>query len=256
MKYIYFFLIILLIVNEGSAQTLNFYFEQNISSVNGYMEIPLGGQPNSNSSERPTFNELGINDASYSELGFIYDNPWLGIESGYQYLRLSGSNTLASDLTTHGIAFSAGSNVQSQDKFDLYHFGLQHSWCIQRLEIFPIAEIMFLNYSYRFFSNDLYTSRAFWSTTGRIGFGLNYAYNQNLFISASALSSIAHLSQLQVQTANIFLNQCIFCAESKHVYIFGGLSSEQIKFKDDQTSPNNIKLTLSPSVTVGLKFII
>src|SRR5215470_3568326 len=74
----------------------------NFGDVDGFMQTPSGGKPGTSSPERPTFDELNINDVSFYE-GRL-DVRWRHLDffGGYQYIRLDGDGTLSEPLISRG----------------------------------------------------------------------------------------------------------------------------------------------------------
>lgn len=72
----------------------------NYGSINGFIQIPKGGQFGSTTDRKPEFNELGIDNINYPnlEVNLKWDN--LFIYSGVNYNTFKGRSTLDYDLVS------------------------------------------------------------------------------------------------------------------------------------------------------------
>src|SRR4051794_40893579 len=94
--------------------------------LDGYVQIPSGGQPGTTSSHRPTFGELGINNTGVYDFAASFDWGRDGFYVGAEFMRPSGDTTLDDTLVSHGVTFAAGTPVSSKVQLDWYRAGYQH----------------------------------------------------------------------------------------------------------------------------------
>lgn len=84
--------------NVSLPKSYTVRYTHNFGRINGFVQIPKGGQFNTTSERRPTFDELDIKNINYPELfiGVKWDN--FGIYYGMKYKSFKGDATLNEDL--------------------------------------------------------------------------------------------------------------------------------------------------------------
>lgn len=250
--------LILLPVSITSAyadSNFTVYGSGNFAPLSGFIQVPAGGTPGTSSIEKPTFNQLGLTQTSFYQLGFEYDNDWLGFYGQYQHLRPAGHEYLNENITTHGIFLPKNTSVASDNKFDLYRVGINHRFFLSdKFVLAPELEITSLHFAYEFATPILHSSRAFHSMTERLGLEVEYYLSKSIYLSGNAATSIPKTSNLQVQTANADVNFKIAKNKDFETTVFTGVGYEKIHFEDKQTLPNNINLVASPMAELGIKF--
>jgi hypothetical protein len=87
-------------------------------NISGFLQIPKGGGPGTTSNERPTFHEIGINQAPVGSTALTLEWGNHEIYTGANFIRLSGKDTLASTLISNGATFPAGSSVDASVQLD------------------------------------------------------------------------------------------------------------------------------------------
>src|SRR5262245_22896873 len=68
----------------------------NFGPIEGFLQTPTGGHPGTSSLERPSFDELGIDNVAFYDAGL--DLQWRSarLYGGYQFIRVDGTETLSS----------------------------------------------------------------------------------------------------------------------------------------------------------------
>jgi hypothetical protein len=74
--------------------------------VDGFVQIPRGGQPGTTSSKRPTFDELGIGGVPMADVSVAGGVAGHQIYVGARIVEASGDATLTETLTSHGTSRS------------------------------------------------------------------------------------------------------------------------------------------------------
>jgi len=228
--------------------------------VDGYVQIPAGGQPGTTSSKRPRFSELGIHDAliGAGEFSAFFGRSEVFVDP--EIIRLSGSDTLRSDLVTHGQTFPAGTQVSSDLKFDTYRVGYRYHFLIggntprPRLDLAPYLDLDFWNFDYHISGGGHSTSRGFLKPTAQLGIAAEWAPGRGPFSIAGdfaaappGISSIPFIAYEQLAARYRF-------APSEHLNIVGtlGVRFEQYNFFDNQTVSNHVHATFGPMVVAGI----
>lgn len=118
-------------------------------SLNGFIQIPKGGMNKTSDYHKPTFNQLGMNTNILlnTELNVTYgDWTYYGRFSG---TNLTGSKTLNSDMTTHGIKLGKGTNYGLDTPLSFFSFGAKKKYIINdKFSISPIFGVEMETLSY------------------------------------------------------------------------------------------------------------
>ncbi len=222
------------------------------SDVNGFIQIPNGGQPGTTTLGKPTLSEIGINhDNLWDTQLDVMKNAW-GAFLNYQNQEQSGHAVLNQTLVTHGVNFPVGTAVNSKIKFNLFTAGAYYNFTHQQFTIRPILAVTDLSFYYSLASQSQFTKRDFSQVTPRVGLGLIYQINPKFNVSLTGLSSIPNLEHTAVYSAEAKGDYTFYQTTHYSVDAFAGLAYQQITFKDHQTVPNNFHLTNWPMVFVGL----
>lgn len=212
-----------------------------------YVQTPLGGRPGSSDDKRPTFAELGI-DHLFSRDQMI-QLGWrnVGVIIGYQQLQSRGFTQLARDLITYKRKFFAGTPFNSDIQFDWYRFGL--SYAIEFLKGFvvtPQADIVLLDFGYRFKTKAVSSGRHYHHMAFRTGFSLTVPLQQGVSLTFSLLASLYPFDILDITTRAITLN---FKMDPRTQMSIGSQSTK-INYEDKQTMPNHIHLNTGTGIIV------
>jgi hypothetical protein len=138
-------------------------------SVSGYVQTPSGGEPGTSSSKRPRLSEIGIDNVSLYDARFTAGYQDESIVVDAEFVRMSGSDTLADSLISHSVTFPAGSRVSSDVQMDWYQVMYRHRFSFWRgtntlpqLELYPAVGIAVFDFSYKLNgAGDLSASRSY-----------------------------------------------------------------------------------------------
>ncbi len=222
------------------------------SDVNGFIQIPIGGRPGTTTLYKPNLSDIGINhDDLWNTQLDLMKNAW-GAFLNYQNQEQTGHAVLSQTLLTHGVDFPVGTSVSSKIKFNLLTAGAYYNFTHQQLTVRPILAVTDLNFYYSLASQTKFAKRHFTHVTPRIGLGFIYQINPKFNVSLTGLSSIPDLVHTAVYSIEAKGDYTFYQTSHYSVNGFVGLAYQQIKFKDQQTVPNNIQLTNWPMVFIGL----
>src|SRR5947208_3317467 len=79
-------------IARGEDRPFHFSLEWQVryGQLDGYVQIPSGGEPGTTSSHRPKFGELGINNTGVYDFAAAFDWGRDGFYVGAQFMRPSG----------------------------------------------------------------------------------------------------------------------------------------------------------------------
>jgi hypothetical protein len=229
--------------------------------VNGYVQTPSGGAPGSTSRKRPRLGELGISTATIGAAEVDADWGPHEIFGSAEIIRLSGSESLRSDLQTHGTNFAAGTFVHSDLSMDWYRVGYRNRISLgpdnadpPKYLIAPYLDLALWNFNYQIRGGGASTSRGYLKPTVQLGIQGQWRPGSGPFsvlgdFSASppGISSLPFIAAEQVAARYQF-------AATSQVSIIGtaGVRFEQFNFFDNQRVSNHVRANFGPMLIVGL----
>ena len=103
-------------------------YTHNFGRIDGFVQIPKGGQFNTTTDRRPTFDELDIKNINYPELfvGAKWDN--FGVYYEIKYKSFKGNATLNEDLKTHDIQLRKGDRISSKHLYAFHNLGFSYDF--------------------------------------------------------------------------------------------------------------------------------
>jgi len=229
--------------------------------IDGYVQTPAGGEPGSTSHNRPRLGELGIHDAYIGQVtaaGLWGHNEVFG---GAEIIRLSGDNTLDSDLVTHGTTFTAGTSVSSDVSLDWYRIGYRYHFDllpaannVPQLLLAPYADAAFWDFNYDISGGGAHTSRGYIKPTVQLGIqaawapgGGRFSLAADLSASPPGISSVPFIAAEQIDARYRFVETGRFSASG-----LVGVRFEQFNYEDNQTVSNHVHADLGPMGVVGV----
>src|SRR5262249_36729493 len=168
---------------------------------------------------------------------------------------LDESAVLSKDLISRGTSFAAGTKVDTDDRFDWYHFGAGWKFTSfkERLELFSKVEGAVLDFSYKLSSPAQSVSRSYTKSAVRLGLDSTYHVNQRLSLNLDGAASIPISNTPQIGTVTGTINYKLL--RERHVVdpsVFVGVGAEWIDYEDDQKLSNHVRLELGPCFTAGV----
>lgn len=224
--------------------------------TNGFLQIPLGGQPGTSSIERPTLSEMDIDGSGLFNIAVNAVWHHFGIYGSYLYDRPNGNATITNALVTHNVFIPVGTNMKTNTRFDVYRFGLNYFFylCHHRLILYPLVEGTVVDFLYQFEIPAITSSRSFHPITFRIGLGGNYFFTQRFGMDFQLISSIPDALNTDVYSGALHLNYQFLQRACYKAWIFVGLGFLVIQFEDQQLFPNHVNFREWPIIEAGLAF--
>jgi hypothetical protein len=242
-------------------------------SASGYVQTPSGGEPGTTSKERPKFSEIGIDNASIGDgqlTATFGEQQRNEVYVGGQFIRLSGSDTLGSDLVSHGVTFPAGSHVSSDVQLDWYRVGYRYrldlndvtALCgiptnpgLDDFSLYPSVGGAFLNFDYRLDGpGGQRASRSYIKGNVQFGLELEWRPNRGPFsvtlggLAAPNFSSLPGIYYEELAAHYRFLDTRKVDATATL-----GVALEQMDYEDNQRVSNHIHADFGPLLVAGVE---
>lgn len=228
-------------------------------NINGFLQIPKGGGFGTTSNERPTFHEIGINQAPIGDasLGLAWDNH--ATYAGARFVRLSGKTILSSSLVSRGTTFPAGSLVSASTQLDWYRGGYKYHLSYGNKEgayvsLYPSIGFGLLNFDYRLTSPGvLPVDRSFSKGVPQLGLRLEWSPGVPFFLSGEVTSSLPFSTLPLLFSTNLTVGYQFWGSADRGARVFLGVGYEMIRYEDNQLVPNHIKVDIGPELVVGFR---
>lgn len=232
-----------------SPFSINFMASFRTGPINGFVQIPQGGQAGTTSYHQPTFKDLGIkHDNNYDLLLKLNWNK-LTFYGGYQNIRPSGTNILDKTIITHNVTIPTGSPINAKLTLDWTRFGAQYNFIPNdKWLIAPQLEVATMDFDYRI--PNYIVPRHFIPSAIRAGIYSNYNINNKFAIDGDAATAIP-VFNLNIATINLRLKYALLTKSNFITQVFAGAGYSYIRFKDHQPTPNYI-LYKQPLFQAGL----
>lgn len=214
------------------------------------MQIPAGGNPQTTSVHRPTFEEIGIRDTIFYDVGF--DMCWerFGLYGNAEIDHMHGSSVLKEQLISHGVVLPPGTHIDVTAIFDWYKFGAMYGFRVKNCAIAPTFEVAVLDFGYYFRTSIEDSRRSFRATTYRFGLKGEYDLSCATSLVFEGAFSIPH--RLAIYDVSAKLASTFYENRCGRFDWFVGIGMTIIDFEDRQEMPNHMQLRLYPIATVGL----
>lgn len=239
---------------ERSSWEVSSRFFAGFGPIDGYMQIPLGGAPDSSEKGRPTFSELSIDKVDLYDLEISLRYGAYRLYGGIQPIDLSSSGVLRKDLLTRNQQFVAGEHFDTKDQLDWYRLGLERSFDISdTVAIGVMLEFISLDLEYQFEGESVKVRRAIQRGGARLGVSGTWSATERVTVEAQASASVPDSSQPQITVLQgvaryrVTPPDTVLAAE-----LFAGLAYERIEYEDDQKLPNHVKADLGPLGLAGV----
>lgn len=231
----------------------------NFGEIDGFVQIPRGGQFNTTSDRRPTFKELGIEDIQYPELSFQANWDKFSLYGEVEYLKFDGKANLGQELITHSHTIPAGSEFKTNHKYIHYNFGGYYNWYSNgNLTISPLCELSMTQFEYKYNSNSPTTKisgkRAFGWGQVNLGVLSKYKFTDNYSVEFKAKAGIPYDSVREFYQLSLINKYNIYSKDNKNLNLLAGIEYEKLEYRDTQHDMQNfMSYTISPIYKVGLE---
>jgi hypothetical protein len=228
--------------------------------VKGYVQTPAGGSPGSTSQRRPRLGELGIHDAAIENVTAAVGWGPHEVFGGGEIIRLSGSDTLRSDLVSHGTSFAAGTVIHGDVTLDAFRVGYRYHLGFlpadngqPQVTLAPSIDALFWNFGYTATAGASRASRSYLKPTVQGGINARYtpgggrfSLEADLSASPPGISSFPFIASEQLSARYRFIDTPRFALTG-----LLGVRFDQMNFYDNQRIPNHIRADFGPMGVIG-----
>lgn len=246
--------------NKAGALWFEVSGDLQYGSIDGFFQTPSGGRHGTTSHERPTFDELGINNV----LSFdgSLDAHWKmhTLTVGAQLNRFSESSTLHKPLISQNIIFPANSHVNSDIRLDWYRFGYLYTFDLSPKDhkksffISPGIDTALLDFRYELKDHeDQHADRAYKKGAVRLLCNIDWKIIEGLDLQARASGSLPISNTPSIINLSLKAEKNLFSRSGIAGSVYLGVAYEKIEYEDNQDVSNHIKAEMWPLVTAGFK---
>ena len=244
------------------SQNVRIQYLHNFGSIEGFSQIPKGGQSNSSSIKEPTFDQLGVNHINYSKIliGFPRDNWEVYFELKNNPFK--GKNRLDKVMKTHDILLPSNTKIESKNKYNFYNIGLKYSvYKNKKIEISPKIEASIFDFKYSFSAENkdkgvfiLNDARNFKAGGVRVGGNIKYCFNDSFVLISDLMMHMPYGNIKKSLECSLTLSQNIYRKSNKEINLLYGIGYDYFKFRDSQHDmQNRIEYKISPMYTIGIE---
>jgi len=249
-----FTLFILLISQASVAADWHFGLSgyYTVSNIDGFQQTPKGGQIGSTSLKRPDYDELHIKSNSDIRLDLMLGYNDFLLELEYLPIHLDGETILSSNLITHDIGLSSGRYFSAHVDDELYslRFSYVYAMC-SKWQVQPKLNVHWLSHDYHFESPPFASKRAFAASGISLGLQSDYQLFSQWLLSAN-LDVALPITNLDVYQAKLAIGYQYFYSNMTLIPTLS-LKWHEVRFKDNQTIPNYLKYSATPTIALGIQ---
>jgi len=228
-------------------------------NITGFVQIPKGGSPGSTSSDRPKFNELGIDHAAIGDPSLTLEWNDHDIYAGAHIVRLSGSHTLSATLISNGSTFPAGTSVNADTHLDWYRVGYEHRFAYKYsqgsiLSFYPAIGFALFNFDYNLKgTGGLSAARSFEKAAPQLGLRSEWIPGGPFSLSGGVFSSLAFSTLPLLLSVDVTAGYQLWGRPDHGGMAYVGIGYDRIDEEDNQRVSNHIRASIGPELLVGLK---
>lgn len=246
-----------------SPKTYSLQVLSSAGKINGFVQIPKGGQYGTTSKERPDFEELGINHIYYPEITISTKWNKFSMSLHGKYETFKGKSTLKKDLISHNIPIPEGSSFKTKHKYAYY--GLNFYYDVFATEKWKMTSgfgINVFDFHYEFSATNKEgnvitnkDSRKFHAGIPMIGLEASYQFSEKSKIIFALNSNIPMKSVKQYLDTSLLFSYNLYKNKDQELNLLGGIGYEKWKFRDSQKEMQNyMKHSISPVYKLGLEY--
>jgi len=234
-----------LIPSIASADGFGIAVKQGYAPISGYLQTPAGGSPGTSDIKRPTFKELDVDHAAYTDIDLYYRSRKYTPYIGLRLMTVDSSGVLEKDLTTRGQTFSEGESYDHETSFNIYRFGAKYDFAY----LSPKVELAVMDFDYEFETPGIQVERSYAKSAVRLGAEKTFKIDA-LDIIIEASGSIPLSNTPGIYTVGAVVKY--WFAENVNV----GLDVQYfyLDYEDNQDLPNHLRLEMQPAISVFLQY--
>ena len=236
----------------------------NKEKIEGFVQIPKGGQFGTTSLKRPTFNEMGIDEINFPELQTQINWEKLSIYGDIKYSTFKGEATLKEDLITHSKIIPKNSSFKTKHKYIDYTLGIKYNlYSFKFTKFKPLFEYSIRDFSYKYKAdilnqnNKISGKRSFGWGQANIGMDIINQLTDKYCIETTFKYGVANSKVREFYTLDIINKYNIYTDAVKDyqlTFLFG-IGYKKLEFKDKQKDRQNyIVQKVKPNLIFGLEY--
>lgn len=236
----------------------NLRYMQYIGTIDGFVQIPRGGQHGSTTIEKPEFSELGIKDINYPD--FRAEVKWEDFFMNFEveYKSFKGSDRIGYDLISHNLSFPKGTQMDTTHEYINYRFGFGYDiFETEKFRVAPTLDFIITDFAYKYSaSNGINGSRQFNWVSAQVGLNMSYQVLPRYKMELNTKAAIFNLDKLRSWGSIEFLNVVTLYEYGKNQFnLLAGIGAEHMEFRDRQRDrQNHMKYNFAPIYKVGFEY--
>lgn len=247
---------------EGSTPSTRLRLRGAQGPLDGFVQIPAGGNPGSTSNQRPELDEIGIHRSRATDFLLEHEGARTLFYASYRSSSETGRKTLEEDLTSNDADFAAGTQVASAFELNWYRLGIGRRYRLgsqARTSLIPLLEATLFDFAYTLKAvpqgNSDSAGRGF--SHGDFRFGLRaeqeFARGTKLFATALIPLPLGLSTQANITTFEAGAAWQLPRFKGIASTLSLGISFDRVRLEDDQEVPNRIEVDFGPAIFVGLE---
>lgn len=231
--------------------------EGGMGKLRGFTQTPKGGDYNTTSENRPSFEEIGHTHDPFfhAEVTSHYEKIWGFVN--YIHLTPANETCLDTDLLTHSRFIPATTPFEMNVHFNWYELGIGFDTAdiFPRWQIQPYLAVNWLKYFYGFSSPVNNSHRDFNLLAASAGLKIEGQVAKGWLMDAKVDITLP-LSELELLEASMGLNYTFSTNPHYAIRSRASIGGLYIDYEDRQNIPNHIRYQSSPYAAIGLVFLI
>lgn len=223
--------------------------------LQGYTQIPRGGDFATTSYQRPSFDELGLTHDP-----FVHIEAKLSHQRGFvfcDYFRFTPhqDSTLSKDLRSHSFLIPAGSPLDVRVHYNWYQTGIGFNTLdyFETWQFQPTIAANFVKFNYRFWAPTAKSRRHFDLMVPTFGLRAQHPLSRKWELEIEGETSTP-MGRLTLANAEIGLNYILTSTRYGALFPRMMLGIIHIDFQDQQKIPNHFRYKLAPYLSFGIRF--
>jgi hypothetical protein len=228
------------------AEGLDIAVRQGYAPISGYLQTPAGGNPETSDVKRPTFRELGVDDATYTDIDFHYRKGRYAPYAAIRFMSADSSGALEKDLTTRGQNFLKGESYSQETSFNIYRIGVNRDFTYLTAKI----ELAFMDFNYEFKTAGASVERSYMKSAVRLGTEKSFKFDR-LDIAVEASGSVPLSNTPDIYSVGMEAKYWL----TEHVNVGVGVQYFYLDYEDNQDLPNHLRLEMQPALSGSLQYL-
>lgn len=245
----------------AKPKSYTFKYNHNFGEIDGFVQIPKGGQYNTATPNKPEFKELGIKRIHYPEFEIRTEWEDLFLYTGVSFNTFNGRAHIDYDLISHNKVIPRDSDVETKHKYISTMFGTgYYIFKNERIKIAPTLEFSLSKFDYKYRvktpqNSEISSSRSFGWGALHLGIESFYKLTDNNDLNFNIKYAIPYDSIRNWFSIEIIDKQNIYRNETQELNLLIGIGFKDFEYRDTQKEMQNfMKHKISPILKVGIEY--